>query len=348
MKINFLNIFVIISLIISSCKSDKPKPEEDDNQVVIEEGNTLLIVNEGNFQWGNASVSVYNDLENEVGNNVFENKNNRSLGDVFQSAYILDDKIYLVVNNSSKIEVVKKENFESIATITGLQSPRYMQAISNNRALVTDIYANKLHVVNLTSNQKISEIALKGWTEQMLKVDDKVFVCNLSSEYLYWVNESNLSIDSTALTYGPNSMVVDNQGFLWVLCSGKSSESIAPKLYKINTSDMQIESQFAFSNSTPAPKNLQINQAGTEMIYLQNDVFKLSTNSTQLPGEKIISSNNNSNFYKLSIHPKNNEIYLSDALDYTQRGDVYRYSFNGTLIDKFKAGIIPSHVYLLD
>jgi hypothetical protein len=47
-------------------------------------------------------------------------------------------------------------------------------------------------------------------------------------------------------------------------------------------------------------------------------------------------------FYHLAVNPGNNEIYIADAIDYTQDAVVYRYSQSGMLKDSFKVGINPS------
>jgi hypothetical protein len=46
-------------------------------------------------------------------------------------------------------------------------------------------------------------------------------------------------------------------------------------------------------------------------------------------------------FYGLGIDPVSSEIYCSDAIDYLQKGIVFRYSSQGKLRDSFLAGIIP-------
>ena len=70
---------ICILLFLSACsKSDEP-PGTD-----LFVSNGVLIANEGNFQWGNASLSYYDIENNQVHNNLFQAVNNRLLGDVFQ------------------------------------------------------------------------------------------------------------------------------------------------------------------------------------------------------------------------------------------------------------------------
>ena len=54
-------------------------------------------------------------------------------------------------------------------------------------------------------------------------------------------------------------------------------------------------------------------------------------------------ANDGKMFYGLGIDPQNSTIYVSDAVDYTQQGYVFRYQLNGSAIDSFKVGIIPGY-----
>jgi hypothetical protein len=49
----------------------------------------------------------------------------------------------------------------------------------------------------------------------------------------------------------------------------------------------------------------------------------------------------------LALNPENNEIYIADAIDYTQDAIIYRFSQKGILIDSFKTGINPSDFLFL-
>ena len=46
--------------------------------------------------------------------------------------------------------------------------------------------------------------------------------------------------------------------------------------------------------------------------------------------------------YGLNVNPYDGDIYLADAVDYSQAGVVYRYSREGQLVDHFRVGINPS------
>jgi len=51
------------------------------------------------------------------------------------------------------------------------------------------------------------------------------------------------------------------------------------------------------------------------------------------------------NLYGLGVDPTTGNIYVSDAIDYVQKGKVYRYHPDGSLIDSFTAGVIPGGFY---
>ena len=42
------------------------------------------------------------------------------------------------------------------------------------------------------------------------------------------------------------------------------------------------------------------------------------------------------------VNPHNGEIYVADAVDYSQAGVIRRYSPDGTLLDQFRVGINPN------
>ena len=70
-------------------------------------------------------------------------------------------------------------------------------------------------------------------------------------------------------------------------------------------------------------------------------VFKMAVDAEGLPALPFIPEAKRL-FYGLGIDPSTSEIYVSDAVDYLQRGWVFRYSPKGTLIDSLKVDITPS------
>ena len=84
----FLLLLMAISVV--GCKDDEPEPEPE---VPVEEGHAVFVLNEGTFQWGNATLSHIKLTTNEVQEDVFAPANNRPIGDVLQSAAMIDGKI---------------------------------------------------------------------------------------------------------------------------------------------------------------------------------------------------------------------------------------------------------------
>lgn len=336
-------IAAMLLLFVFSCKKDGP---DKSNSTIITTGqNAVYIINEGNFQFGNASVSYFADGMTHAVEDLFQPANNRPLGDVCQSMYLFNNKSYVVLNNSSKIEVVNQNNFVSDAVITGINSPRYFLPVSKSKAYITDLYSNKISIANLSNNTIIGTIACAGWTEEMALAFGKAFVTNQKSNKLYVINTiTDVITDSILIGYGSNSIVEDKNGKLWVLCSGSASSNEKASLHCINAINHSVERTLMFNNSTELPYKLAINGSSDTLYYLNKDIYRFGITDTNLPTTPFIAQNSRK-FYGLGINPNNGHVYVADAIDYVQRGKVYIYKPDGMLFTSFLAGIIPADFY---
>lgn len=337
MTIRDLFPLLIGAALITACRKDRPEPPIEQPVTVGEGG--VYITNEGNFGWGNAGVSYYDIATGAVVEDLYQPANGVSLGDVCQSMRFFNGKGYVVVNNSNKVVVVDPNTFVATATITGFQSPRYFLPVSNAKAYITDLHANAISVVDLNSHSITGSIACPGWTEELALAYGKAFVTNKSRNHVYVIDTAtDQLVDSIAVSRGGNSIVEDAQGRLWVACSGGGGTQ--PALYRIDPATLQVEATFAFSSSSDSPWRLTTNGDHSVLYFLNDHVYRMAITDGALPTAPFIAANSR-NFYGLGVDPGNGTVYVADAIDYTQRGVVFRYAADGSAIDEFLAGRIP-------
>ena len=110
----------------------------------------LFIICEGNFQYGNATLSFYNPKTDFVENELFYRANGMKLGDVAQSMTINNNKGWIVVNNSHVVFAIDLDTYKETGRIENLTSPRYIHFISDEKAYVSQIWDNRIFIVNRT------------------------------------------------------------------------------------------------------------------------------------------------------------------------------------------------------
>ena len=93
-----------------SCGKDNEPPVTIDTI-----SNGALVLCEGLFQQNNSQLSFVSFENNQVENNFFLNRNNRQLGDTGNDLKRYGDKIYIVVNVSSTIEILDANSFASVS-----------------------------------------------------------------------------------------------------------------------------------------------------------------------------------------------------------------------------------------
>jgi YVTN family beta-propeller protein len=337
-----LLFFSIVSII--SCVSDIPPC--DNNTIIKTSGlNEVFITNEGNFQFGNSSISFYSDGQSDAIQDLFKAANNRPLGDICQSMCIYAGRTYLVVNNSGKIEVVNSETFISEAIIIGLTSPRYFLPVSKSKAYVTDLYSNAISIIDLNTNRLTGQIICNGWTEEMVLTYGKVFVTNRNSDKLYVIDTQNDKLeDSIKIGFGSGWIVEDKYSKLWILCTGDSSKKFNASLHRIDPLTQKTEQSYTFSEINDYPTRLEINRDGDTLYFINGGIYRMQISDNSLPSKPFIEQSGR-NFYSLGVNPDNGNIYAGDAIDYVQRGKIYVFSPDGMLKNTFLAGIIPGDFY---
>lgn len=332
-----LILFLLIIFFISSCEKT---PEKNNTPTLIEKGKGVFITNEGNYQWGNATISYYRSDSKTIADDVFNSINARPLGDVCQSMTISGDVGYIVVNNSGKVEIVNMKDFKSIATISGFSSPRYLLVLNPGKAYISDLYSNTIQVADLHTNTITKSIPCKGSTEEMCLYGNKVFVTNTRSEYLYVVDTlSETVIDSIKLSYASNSICKDKYNKLWVLCCGKDAQKA--EVYCVNPDNLLVEKSIPLNVVLNIWNRIALNPEKDVLYLMNNGVFKMNVSASAFESTALINSNGK-NLYSFGVNANDGDIYVSDAMDFIQKGWVFRYNNIGLPLDTFKTGIIPS------
>ncbi len=342
-----LMLLLIIPMLSCNKGSDFGEQSTDASNYIPAKG--VFIISEGNFTWGNGIVSFYNFNTHAIANDIFYAVNKRPLGDVPISMQQMNNLIYIVVNNSGKIEAVSPFDFTSVKTITGMTSPRFIQQINANKAYVSDLRSPVINILNLQTNTITGQINTIKSTDRMLLYNNLVFVCNWSQYYVHQNNNTvqvintntDKLIDSIVVGKEPNSMVLDKNNKLWVLCSGGYYNEEIPSLICINPNTHSVEKTLLFANKYLSPTSLDINTTKDTLYCVSNDIYKMSINETAIPSIPFIKKGTRL-FYSLAVSPSTNEIFISDAIDYTQNGFVFRYNSNGNVLDSVRAGITPS------
>jgi len=259
---------------------------------------------------------------------------------------MVGEDLWLLVNNSQKIERVNKSTFIAKPPITGLQSPRYMLQ-SANTVYITDLYSNQIHRVNASTGETLSAISFPGWSEGIiLDSNNKIWVSNATRGKVMKIDPtSNQIIDSIAVGDVPRDLKLDNQGNVWVLCEGKTfpNES-AGSFWCFNPSTHAIIRSVQFSSNAHPSRLISIHETG-EMLFLKNGVCKFNTADSTINETPFITQNSKL-FYGLGYNSFDSTIWVSDAKDFQQSGDALVFKANdGAFIKSYSVGIIPSSFY---
>jgi len=316
-------LFVAAS-VIASCKKQETKKVDE---IIINQQSAILIINEGNFQWGNASLDLLDLKQGKYTTDVFKTANGFPLGDVCQSAQLIDGKLFVVLNNSGKIEICDTSNFKVLHTIKGLRSPRYLCA-SGNELFVTDLFANKVTVFNRNTFSEIRSINTYGWSEDIAAFNNQVYFIDLSVHSVMLVSNSGQNAVGVKNILGKPFDFVIKENTLEVVSYlgdsliitnlGNNIASVLP--------DMLPESP---------SKLIYDNESQQYYLLFSKAVYTLNNGSY-----KIFYEDSKANFTGLLM--VKGQLLLANAKDYVKKSEVQVIDINGKLMTKYESGNITT------
>ncbi|MBW6515577.1 MAG: T9SS type A sorting domain-containing protein [Candidatus Cloacimonetes bacterium] len=186
------------------------------------------------------------DLATESVNNTF------ALTGLFPNKMaIKDGYIYLTNSGDSNIQVIDIENGSTTVTIQleNYSNP-YDLLIHQEYAYVTGMLTDKVYKIDLATNSVVAELTVGVAPLGLIVYNDLLYVANSGYQYPSYLPGELTVIDledfSTLTTIpvplSPYRMIVDNDGFLHLVCSGNYLD-VMGEVVVINTDDQEIVEQ---------------------------------------------------------------------------------------------------------
>ncbi|MEX2639396.1 MAG: DUF5074 domain-containing protein, partial [Balneolales bacterium] len=276
--------------------------------------------------------------------------NGRPLAGIIQSAVLSDDRVFIVANNTDKIEVTDT-SLESIATIslTDLSlTPSAFALAGPDKGYISDLYNHSVAVVNL-EDYTVDEnrIEVGNNPRDMVVVDNRLYVANSGFGDDDTVTIIDIESDQvlTTVTVGNGSahLKADDQGYVWAISSGK-------KAYDENWNrdpdhdihgrlDIISGSQIIATIETGGfPRSVALDETrGQAWVVNEQAVQQIDMSSYEIVDQAFIGRS----FNGIGFSEAEERLYLADSRGYTQSGQAIIFDLEGAAVDSFQVGIAP-------
>ena len=338
------HIFIALFFLLTSCfnRDKEVAPGQYENGV--------LITNEGNFNTGNGSLSFISS-DSAVTNDLFTTINSgQLLGDVVQSIYHTDDKVFVIVNNSHVIYGLNRSDLTIAYVIRQTKLPRYMTHEGNIGYFTEWIdfsTPGQLKSFDLSTGQLLDSATVGFGAEFPLIYEGQIFVSNSFESSVSILETSTLDVVNTLETApSPGQMILSRRGNIYLICGGGYTPDWAPA----NDGAMQTIKENAIVATTDLGQNVNARMA----ISLEEDRLFFTTGNQiwQLnldlgAASQLLDDAGVIGYYGIGVSPAGH-LYLGDHAGFQGAGSVLVYSTEGDKLGAFTVGIAPNGFIFLD
>jgi len=344
---------IIIPLILAGtgCRTSPNGPSDSTPTSTL----GVFIVNEGNFQRGNSSLTVYLPDSNKAYQDVFANANGRNLGDTGNDIVVYGDKAYIVVNGSQKIEVISTSTYKSVGTLTlpGQRGPYRLFILNDAAAFVTNLSDTSITEFNPLSLTIIAG-RIKVGTNPMgiAGANGKLYVCNSGFGYDSTVTVLNAATGAFLKTVvvgdSPSDIGIGPNNEVIVKCDGRSDYSNSANdtpgsIVKISPDNDAVTARAILPLATFGhPGRMTVTSKGVGYFQGMNGITKFSYSGSAIsvngtPFSTLVA-------YGLTFDNATDRLYVTDPKDYVQAGEITVLDASGNILKQFPGGIIPGAI----
>lgn len=299
--------------------------EPDDAEFVPDEEG-MWVVNEGVFNSGNGSIGFL-DAQYQYHQDVFEQKNGYRAGDIVQHLLPYGNNLFMVVNNSGKIERLRAYDLKSLASESGFLSPRKICIWNDTSAFVSELYKDVIYRINPVDLSIKEEIPCIGWTEGLIKVKDKLWIVNVErKKLLAYSPDLRIFSDSIDLPPSPGDVLMDAEQKIWIFCGGESGGNA--HLLRIDPQQGKIIADLTSEPVKEYVPKMCINAHGDSLYVLHSGVFVVPISAGVMPSSRLIPPGTAS-FYSIGLNLKNGDILIGQVVDFTSASKILVYDQKG-------------------
>ena len=345
----FLGVLILCFFMLS-CK--KKNVETNEQVSSISEG--YLVLNEGLFNQNNASLTWYDVKTRNVTLDVFQTNNQRGLGDTGNDMIRYGNKIYVIVNVSSIIEVLDAKTLKSVKQIPMIawnksKQPRNILGYGSN--VFVSCFDGYVDVIDTVSFQIIKRIKVGDNPENLCLLNQQLLVANSGGlnppqmdSTISIVDVHTLSeVKKITVGMNPGNIIKGLNSNVYVITRGNYNK-VDPSWKLVNIINGVVEK--TFNENILA---MEIFQDSLLLINTNNQSLSLfSMNKNNIKINDFISLSGFVNPYNVQFLPSKNEICVTDANGYVNQGYVSIFDLNGKLKEKFKAGLNPSKIIIYE
>lgn len=366
----------LLQIAATSCRKEDViiKPEGD--QVSRPTATSVIgfyLLNEGNMGSNKATLDYWDSSTGEYIRNIFGAANPdvpKEMGDVGNDLAIYGSRLYAVINCSNKVDILDTATARKLGQVD-IPNCRFI-AFDGPYAYVTSYagpveidpdYKQRGFVARIdTATMKVIDTVTVGYQPDGIAISQgKAYVAN-SGGYMVPRYERTVSVidlnsfkvtDEIDIAVNLHYCLADTHGCVWISSRGDYYDT-ASRLFCYDPSAGRIVADFDIpvgdiwldgNHLYIIGKSWSHIAASGEAAYTIVD-----TAAKQIVTRNFITDGTDKQIkmpFGVAVNPVTKEIYVTDALNYVNPGNIYCFSADGVLQWKARTGDIPAHIAFL-
>ena len=355
--VKLITLFLFATVV--SCSPDNGGDngsDDGDNGKLPLGPDICYVLNNGNWGGNDASIQQYSTTTGvatpgDANNNIFVIENGTLLGDLAQSMLWIDDKLFVSVGGSQKLEILdengKRLREPYLFAETGAQAR--MLATDGDNIYLTN-YDGNVYVYSVETADSVRKIKV-GIRPEGISYIDGYLVVNNSGELgkykgtLSIVNLATNDVRSIQLLNPYTASVVCN-GKVYIIDSGNYTD-VPSQIYAVSPQEGTV-TPLGISASAIASYGNILYYVNNEWSFEVNDYVPsplYALNVTTGEKSELLTADKMVGVNSLSVNPDTGDIFIGYNREYGVLGYICIYDAQGVKRGEFSAGYYPGGVY---